>query len=212
MSPRTRNYEERLPLSTKITQRSWRYLSFYLVRFLPEHGFGWWRLFLVRVFGGQVGAGCRISPTSRIWLPKNLTLGNQVCLADDTDIYSVGSINIGSFVTISQRSFLCTATHDIDSIRRPLRVSQITIHDHAWVCADAFVGPGVTIGAGAVVGARAVVTKDVPAWTVVAGNPAREIRKRVVSDYQAEGSTPANAINVGDDDRQAERSRLATEN
>ena len=52
--------------------------------------------------------------------------------------------------------------------------------DDAWICADAFVGPEVTIGEGAVVGARAVAVKDVPAWTVVVGNPAKEVRKRVL--------------------------------
>jgi putative colanic acid biosynthesis acetyltransferase WcaF len=56
----------------------------------------------------------------------------------------------------------------------------IHIADDVWICADAFVGPGVTIGEGAVVGARAVAAKDVPAWTVVVGNPAKEIRKRVL--------------------------------
>ena len=58
---------------------------------------------------------------------------------------------------------------------------QIVIGDDAWIAAGAFIGPGVTIGAGAVVGARAVVMKDVPPWTVVAGNPAKFISKRVLA-------------------------------
>jgi len=60
----------------------------------------------------------------------------------------------------------------------PLVTAPIVINDGAWVCADAFIGPGVTIGEGAVVGARAVVMKDVDPWTVVAGNPAQFIKKR----------------------------------
>ena len=54
------------------------------------------------------------------------------------------------------------------------------IADRAWVAAEAFIGPGVTVGEGAVVGARAAVFKDVEAWTVVGGNPARFIKKRVI--------------------------------
>ena len=56
----------------------------------------------------------------------------------------------------------------------------IVIEDEAWVAADAFVGMGVVIGRGAVVGARAAVFKNVEAWTVVGGNPARVIKNRVV--------------------------------
>lgn len=56
---------------------------------------------------------------------------------------------------------------------KPIRVGA-----GAWVCADVFVGPGVTIGEGAVVGARAAVFKDVEPWTVVGGNPSQFIRMR----------------------------------
>jgi putative colanic acid biosynthesis acetyltransferase WcaF len=63
----------------------------------------------------------------------------------------------------------------------PLLKPPIRIEDQAWICADAFVGPGVVVGEGAVVGARAVVTKDVAAWTVVAGNPARFVKKRALT-------------------------------
>ena len=54
------------------------------------------------------------------------------------------------------------------------------IADRAWVAAEAFIGPGVTVGKGAVVGARAAVFKDVEPWTVVGGNPARVLKKRVL--------------------------------
>ena len=60
----------------------------------------------------------------------------------------------------------------------PLIYRPITIGAQAWVAANCFVGPGVTVGEGAVVGAHSVVAKDVPAWTVVAGNPARVIKPR----------------------------------
>jgi putative colanic acid biosynthesis acetyltransferase WcaF len=60
----------------------------------------------------------------------------------------------------------------------PLITAPICIEEGAWVTTDVFIGPGVTIGCGAVVGVRSCVFKDVEPWSVVAGNPAREIKKR----------------------------------
>lgn len=113
-----------------------------------------------------------------VWAPWNLEMEDYVCLADNVDCYSQDKIRLGSYVTISQRTFLCTASHDITSLRRPLIHSPIIIKNHAWVCAEAFVGPNVTVGEGAVVGARAMVTKNVDPWIVVAGNPACFVKKR----------------------------------
>tara|TARA_B110001469_G_C9645049_1_gene325671 strand:+ start:473 stop:676 length:204 start_codon:yes stop_codon:yes gene_type:complete len=65
-------------------------------------------------------------------------------------------------------------------LARPLIHSPIVIKEHAWVCAEAFVGAGITIAEGAVVGARAVVTKNVAPWSIVAGNPAKLIKQREI--------------------------------
>ncbi len=88
--------------------------------------------------------------------------------------YNLGTITIGQRTTISQRAHLCAGTHDYRDPAMRLLKPPSHIADDAWICAEAFVRPGVTIGEGAVVGARAVAVKDVPAWTVVVGNPAKE--------------------------------------
>lgn len=62
----------------------------------------------------------------------------------------------------------------------PLTTAPITIAQGAWVAADVFIGPGVTVGDGAVVGARSSVFKNVAPWTVVAGNPVRVIKQRIL--------------------------------
>ena len=84
--------------------------------------------------------------------------------------------------TVSQYSYLCTASHDFTRRSHPLVSAPIRIGRQAWVAADVFVGPGVTVGEGAVVGARSTVLKDVPAWMVVAGHPPRVLRPRTLSD------------------------------
>jgi len=140
--------------------------------------FHFWRRFLLRVFGARIGRGAHPHASVRIWAPWNLEMGDHSCLGNFVDCYCVARVKIGAHATVSQYSYLCTASHDIEHPEMRLITAPITAGEGAWVAADVFIGPGVSIGEGAVVGARAAVFKDVPAWAVVAGNPAREIRKR----------------------------------
>ena len=87
---------------------------------------------------------------------------------------------MGDNTTISQGAFICPGSHDISDSLNPMISKPIVIEDQVWIAVDAFIGYGVHIGQGAVVGARAVVFKDVEPWTVVGGNPARIIKKRVI--------------------------------
>jgi putative colanic acid biosynthesis acetyltransferase WcaF len=105
-------------------------------------------------------------------------LGDFVCIGPNVEIYNKASVTIGNNVVISQDSYLCTASHDISSPTMMLITKPIVIGDNVWIGAKANILPGVTIGEGAVVGACAVVAKDVPAWSVVIGNPAKVIKKR----------------------------------
>lgn len=107
------------------------------------------------------------------------------CLGDHVDCYCVDRVTLEPYATVSQYSFLCTASHDYSRPKRPVVTAPIRIGRRAWIAADAFIGPGVTIGEEAVVGARASVFRDVDSWTVVGGNPARVIRKY---EYEEEGS------------------------
>jgi putative colanic acid biosynthesis acetyltransferase WcaF len=146
-------------------------------RFSPRPCFGW-RRFVLRCFGASIGENVNTYPSTRIYFPWNLTVGDWSALGEDVFIYNLGPVTLGEKVTVSHRAHLCAGTHDYTQPDLPLLKPPIEIKSQAWVCADAFVGPGVTVGEGAVVGARAVVMKDVAPWTVVAGNPAREIKQR----------------------------------
>lgn len=148
-----------------------------LFRFSPRICFGW-RRFLLRLFGATVGPNTHIYPSAIIYMPWNLTIGDDSSIGEWALIYNLGPITIGSKTTISQRVHLCAGTHDYTDPTLPLLKPPIAIGDQAWICADAFVGPNNTVGEGAIVGARAVVTKNVDPWAIVAGNPAKFIRKR----------------------------------
>lgn len=130
-----------------------------------------WRRFLLRLFGAKIGSQAHPCPRARIWAPWNLTMGDASCLANDVDCYCVAPVVLGHHATVSQYSYLCTASHDYDGPYMPLTTAPIVIGADAWVAADVFVGPGVMIGDGAVVGARSTVVADVEPWAVVAGSP-----------------------------------------
>lgn len=148
-----------------------------MVYLSPRPCFGFRRVIL-RCFGARIGREVNVYPTTRIYFPWNVTIGDWSALGENSLIYNLGKVNIGSKVTISHGVHLCAGTHDYSKPEMPLLKPPIRIEDQAWICADAFIGPGITIGEGAVVGARAVVVKDVEPWTVVAGNPARFIKTR----------------------------------
>ncbi len=140
------------------------------------------RRFLLRLFGARVGRGAQIMPSVHIWAPWNISIGDHAAVSHGVDLYSVDHIEIGAHATVSQRAFLCTATHDIDHLHMPLTSAPIRIGDGAWVCAEAYLHPGVSVGTDAVVGVRAVVLHDVASGQVVGGNPAKFLRLRKVPD------------------------------
>ena len=86
-----------------------------------------------------------------------------------------------AFAVVFHHIGACAGTHDHTKPDFPLLCPAITIGPEAWVCAGAFVGPGVTIGEGAIVGARAGAMKNVNPWTIVVGNPARESKRREIT-------------------------------
>lgn len=135
---------------------------------------------LLRLFGAKVGEKVQVMPSVQIWAPWNLSLGDFATVSHGVDLYDVDRIEIGTHATVSQRAFLCTATHDVDHPNMPLKTAAIRVGDGAWVCAEAYVHPGVAIGVDAVAGVRAVVLHDVPPGQIVGGNPAKFIRMRNV--------------------------------
>jgi putative colanic acid biosynthesis acetyltransferase WcaF len=159
-------------LRDKAKRALWLVVWTLLFRPSPTPLFGW-RRFLLRSFGAEVGSGAHPYPSAQIWAPWNLVMKAGSCLGSGVDCYCVDRVVLGRDAIISQRAFLCTATHDHRQPGFRLMTGPVIIGENAWVAAEAYIGPGVTLGAGAVAGARAVVVRDVPAGAVVVGNPAR---------------------------------------
>lgn len=161
-----------------------------LFRFSPRICWNW-RSGLLRCFGAKIGRHVCIHPAARIFIPWNLSIGDWSSIGFDALIYNLGMVSIGNHVTISQRAHLCAGTHDYRRTDLPLIKASIRVEDAAWICADAFVGPEVTIGEGAILGARGVAIKSVPAWTIAAGNPALPIKERkLLNANPADRSSP----------------------
>lgn len=135
---------------------------------------------LLRLFGAKVGPRSAVYPSTRIWAPWNLTAGSNVTVGPGAEVYNVARVTLGDDVIISQRAFLCTASHDVRSANFTLLAGEIIIRPNSWVASEAFIAPGITIGESAVVGARSVVTHDVQARSIVTGNPAKVIGTRPV--------------------------------
>lgn len=154
-----------------------------LARWTPERyfvSFNRWRILLLRLFGARIGQGCFVKSSCEVWQPWKLSLGDYVTLGEHVVCYAVDQITIGDQTTVSRDAFLCCAGHDVASPIMELTYVPITVGANAWIAARAIVMPGRNIGDGAVVAAGAVVTKDVPPWTVVVGNPARVVKRREI--------------------------------
>ena len=163
----------------KLGRIVWGIVWFFIYRPTPRNLYAW-RRFVLRLFGAKISTGAKPGAAARIWAPWALTMEEGSTLGDYVDCYTQAPIRLGAFCTVSQYSFLCTGTHDYRQLDLPHQVAPIEIGAHAWVTADVFVGPGVTVGEGAVVGVRSSVFENVEPWTIVAGTPAKFIKKRVL--------------------------------
>jgi putative colanic acid biosynthesis acetyltransferase WcaF len=139
-----------------------------------------WRRFLLRLFGAKIGNHLLIRPSVRFTYPWKVSIGDHSWIGDEYTLYSLGEIKIGKNAVISQKSYLCTGSHDFENLAFCIYAEPIHIEDEVWVATDVFVAPGVTIGRGAVVSARSTVFHDLPAGMICHGVPAEPVKQRVV--------------------------------
>ena len=155
----------------------WWLVQATLFRWSPQFAYGF-RAALLRAFGARVGRHTVIRPTVTVTYPWKVTIGDHAWVGDDAILYSLGPIVIGDHAVVSQRSHLCAGDHDHEQVDFPIRGRPITVGPQAWVAADVFIAPGVTIGEGAVIGARSSVFGDMPARMLCMGSPCRPVKPR----------------------------------
>jgi acetyltransferase-like isoleucine patch superfamily enzyme len=122
----------------------------------------------------QIGEWCYVGEYTRIWSGLDIVIGDRVLIAHNVNIFDNLTHPLDADARHKHFHTFLTAGHpkEID-----LGEQAVNIGSDAWVGANATILRGVTIGKGGIVGAGSVVTKNVPAYTVVAGNPARPIRE-----------------------------------
>lgn len=162
----------------KIVVQLWWTVQSTLFSMSPQFLYGF-RRFLLRLFGAQIGKGVLIRPTARVTYPWFLEIGDHAWIGDDTVLYNLAPIRIGSHVALAHGVYVCTGFHEIDKPSFDIGAAAVVIEDEAWLANDSFISPGVTIGQGAVIGARSTVLKDMPAGMVCVGHPCRPVRPRV---------------------------------
>ena len=165
----------------------------WLWAFVESTIFGWspgplhrFRAHLLKLFGARIASPSQvvIFPTARITFPWNLTLEPRSMIGPRVTLYNLASIVLRRGANISQNCHLCSGTHDFLKWDMPLVTQPIVIGENAWLGADVFVGPGVTVGELCVVGARSVVVRDLPPRKICVGHPCRPIKDRPLPHAQ----------------------------
>lgn len=144
----------------------------------PQFMYGF-RRFLLRLFGAKIGKKVIIRPSVKTTYPWKVSIGDYSWIGDDVVLYSLGKIEIGKNVVISQKCYICTGSHDYLQSDFPIFAKKIVIRDQSWLATDVFVAPGITIGEGSVIGARSSVYSDVPSNKICIGTPAKIIKDRI---------------------------------
>jgi putative colanic acid biosynthesis acetyltransferase WcaF len=155
----------------------WWFVQAIFINTSPQFMYGW-RRFILRLFGAEIGKGVIIRPSVKITYPWKVKIGNYSWIGDDVVLYSLGEIEIGKNTVISQKSYICTGSHNMYSVSFDIFAKKITIKDGCWIATDVFVAPGVTIENDVVVGARSSVFNSLAENKVCIGNPAKPIKDR----------------------------------
>lgn len=156
----------------------WRVVYVLFFKTSPQFLYSW-RRFLLRCFGAKIGKKVIIRPSAQITYPWKLTIGDYSWIGDEVVLYTLGAIEIGANTVVSQRSYLCTGTHDYKSQSFDIIAHKIIIGDKCWLATDVFVAPGIKIDNGTVVGARSSVFKNLPSNKICTGSPAIIIKDRI---------------------------------
>jgi len=133
---------------------------------------------ILNAFGASVHPTVYIKPRVNIHLPWRLTVGAHSMIGEEVFILNFEKVTIGTQVCLSQRSFICTGSHDYKDPLFSYRNAPIKIGDGAWIGANCFIAPGVRVGSESVITAGSILSKDSPDGMICTGNPCLPTRAR----------------------------------
>lgn len=168
-------------LKNKLKSRLWACINSTLFRWTPFF-MRKLRVAYLKMFGAKIDWSCSINNKAKIVDPWNLEMGRLSSIDEDCCIRCRGKIIIGKNCCISRGVDLLSGSHDITSPNFELVTDPINIQDNCWIATRAVINKGVTIGEGSVVAACSCIIKDVTPWSVVGGNPAKFIKKRILKN------------------------------
>ena len=164
-------------LKNRLFRIVWNFIWLILASWTPPLMYPW-RWVLLTLFGAKMAWPSDVRGSARVWYPPFLKMNKGALIAENVICYNQGRIILGINALISQGAHLCAGTHNIDDPNFQLVTKPIIIGNNAWVAAEAFVGPGVTLGDFSVLGARGVAFSDIGNSMVYTGNPAKYLRSR----------------------------------
>jgi len=143
------------------------------------------RRLVFRIILGQIGRGAHIDYGVYFRYPRKIFIGSNVSINKNCGFYASYAIKearivIGDNVTFGPEVSLFSAGHDYHYLDLPDIAKSIVIENNVWIGGRSVILPGVTIREGAIVAAGSLVTKDVEAYKIVGGNPAKVIKDRVI--------------------------------
>jgi acetyltransferase-like isoleucine patch superfamily enzyme len=173
------------------------------VRFIPSPLGELLRYLELKIFCKKIES-VWIRAGTAFFFPENISIGRGVSINDNVFINGAGGFEIMDGSGIAYGTAVISEDHEIGDPRIPIREqpkipAKVTIEKQVWVAANCTILKGVTIGEGSVVAAGSVVTRSVPPYSIVGGNPARVMRTRKIpteeerdqgSGIRGQGSTP----------------------
>ncbi|HEY8398314.1 MAG TPA: WcaF family extracellular polysaccharide biosynthesis acetyltransferase [Flavihumibacter sp.] len=165
---------------------AWKRAAWYIINLLVFRS-SWLPLYslkrgLLRLFGAKIGPRVVIKPNVNIKYPWLLSIGANTWIGEAVWIDNLCRVEIGANSCLSQGALLLTGNHNYKKTTFDLMVGPIILEDGVWIGAKSVVCPGITCHSHSVLSVGSVAASNLDAYTIYQGNPAREVRKRTISE------------------------------
>ncbi len=140
------------------------------------------KIFLLKLFGANIGKGVNIKPGVNIKYPWLLEIGDHVWLGEKVWIDNLAKVVIGNNVCLSQGCMLLTGNHNYKKVTFDLITGPITLEDGVWIGTGAIVCPGIICRSHSILTVNSVATKEMESYAIYQGNPAKKVKERIIKD------------------------------